>query len=229
MLMPPGSPIPQATRRGSGNPAARRARQVIALGLMKKGAGCASPGMDSTVPYASALQMTQALTPADVAAQAVLMARSTVSQGQSGSLDSTVPLAVAIQMSQALSPAAVKARSSAMGPATVAQGQSGANAADPSQFSDAPIILPMNVSPEMAVQASPQALMDRRRRRKQSLAETSYRSPGVPWGGAPALQPGTACGPSAGTFLEQLRANPLAALLIASGLGVMVYAVANRK
>ena len=178
--MPPGSPIPQATRRGSGNPAARRARQVIALGLMKKGAGCASPGMDSTVPYASALQMTQALTPADVAA-------------------------------------------------TVAQGQSGANAADPSQFSDAPIILPMNVSPEMAVQASPQALMDRRRRRKQSLAETSYRSPGVPWGGAPALQPGTACGPSAGTFLEQLRANPLAALLIASGLGVMVYAVANRK
>jgi len=187
MLMPPGSPIPQATRRGNANPAARRARQVIALGLMKKGAACPTTALDSTVP---------------------------------------VP--VAVQIAQALSPAAVAVKAALLGPATVAQGQAGA-VVDSSQFSDAPIIVPMNVSPEMAVQASPQALMDRRRRRKQSLAETSYRSPGVPWGGAPALQPGTACGPSAGTFLEQLRANPLAALLIASGLGVMVYAVANRK
>ena len=223
MLTAPGTPIPQSTVRSRSNAAARRARQVMALGLMQRGASCASPGLDATVPYAVALQMAQAVTLADVAGQAVVMGRTTVPQGGS----SPVPFSVAVQMSQALSPAAQAVQSAPMGPATSAQGQSGA-VVDPSQFSDAPQIVPMNISAETAIQANPQAMMERRKRRKQSLAESSYRSPGVEWGGAPALQPGSGCGPS-GSFLDQLRANPLGALLIASGLGVMVYAVANRK
>ena len=135
-------------------------------------------------------------------------------------MDATLPLPVAIQVWQAQQPSAIANHQvSTMDPASSVQGGSGASISS-SDLAGAPEVLPMNVTPEMAVARSPQMMADRRRRRAQKFAASSDRSAGVTWGGLPTERPG-ACGQAGGL-------SPLAILLIASGLGVIVYAVANK-
>lgn len=142
--------------------------------------------------------------------------------------DLSVPLPVAAQIAAANQPGNVTLQSRiAIGPATVAQAAQGATFSV-SDFQDAPTVVPMNITPEMAIQRNPQALMERRKQRKQASGNSSAQSAGVGWGEMPSVRPGTSCGPS-GSFAGTLRANPLGALLIVSGLGVIVYAVATGK
>ncbi len=143
--------------------------------------------------------------------------------------DLTVPLPVGAQIAQAQQAAAVvlQSNASSLTPAINGAGGSGATfTAD--DFAGAPQVQPFNVTPEMVAQSSPTILRQRKNRRRQAAAQTSVRSPGANWGQMPAVQPGSSCGPSAGTFLWQLKANPLAALLITSGLGVIVYAAVKK-
>ena len=146
-------------------------------------------------------------------------------------LDPTVPYPVAVEIAQAQSPAAQVAQSSpsALSPATVTEGQSGATFSS-ADLTGAPTVVPMNATPEMVIQHNPAALRQRRNRKREASSRTtaSSRTPGVNWGQSPAVQPGSTCGPAAGSLMAQLQANPLAALLIASGLGVIVYAAVKK-
>lgn len=141
-------------------------------------------------------------------------------------MDLTVPLPVQLQMAQALQPGAVALQSSpsTLGPATVTEGGSGAFFSD-SDFRGAPQILPLNLTPEMVALTNPGIQRQRARNRKRTPGE---RTPGVQWGQMPSVRPGSACGPP-GNLLQQLVGNPLASILIVSGLGVMVYAMATGK
>lgn len=142
-------------------------------------------------------------------------------------LDLTVPLPIQLQMAQAQQPGAVALQSSpsTLGQATVTEGGSGATFSA-SDFAGAPTVLPMNLTPEMVAATNPQ--IQRQRARNRRKGTSGERSPGVQWGQMPSVRPGSACGPP-GNWLQQLAGNPLAALLIASGLGVMVYAMATGK
>jgi hypothetical protein len=142
--------------------------------------------------------------------------------------DTTVPYPVAVAIAQAQQPGAVALQSnpSTLSPATIIAGGEGATFS-PSDFAGAPQVQPMNLTPEMRVQSNPQALMERRNKRKQAASRTSGRSAGVQWGQMPSVRAGSECGPST-SLLGTLQANPLAALLIVSGLGVIVYAVVKK-
>jgi|ERR1035441_10522160 hypothetical protein len=230
MLTAPGTPTPQSVRfplLRDRNAKSERAAQVIALGLMNRkprcGGSTASDGsFQNGVYIAPAANPTLAeLMPEFFPVPLNLYTGNGVAAGSYGpGIDATVPLPVAAQIYQNQQPSHVAVQSTAMNPATSTQGGSGASAS-PSDFAGAPQVQPMNISPEMLIASNPQALMERRKRRKQASAETSDRSSGVTWGGAPSAQAG-ACGRPGGLSLAAI-------LLIASGLGVIVYAVAAKK
>lgn len=180
MLVAPGTPIPKSCDRSRLNSRAKRARQVMALGLMSRAENCPPP------------------TP-----------------------DSSLPLPVQTQMAQAFQPGAIAlAQTSSLTPSVTAQGGAGASIGG---FSDAPNIVPMNTTPEMAIAGNPQAQRARRRR-----SSNNPQSQGVNWGGLPTIQAGGRCSPSGASFLDTVKANPWAALFIASGLSVIVYSVAKK-
>ena len=230
MLIAPGSPIPDNTpipALADRNQKALRAAQVIQLGLMNRAQGCTPDFFGSSdTPVSFPVVPNPSLLSADSMPDffPIPFNLHTGYGGAPGSLgpgmDATVPLPVAIQIWQAQQPAAIAVHQvSTMDPASSVQGGSGASISS-SDISGAPQVLPMNVTPEMAVARSPQMMADRRRRRAQKNAASSDRSAGVTWGGLPTERPGT-CGMAGGL-------SPLAILLIASGLGVIVYAGAKK-
>ena len=221
--IPANTPIPPFRDR---NQKALRASQVIRLGLMNRAQGCAPDvcGSLDTPIYSQ-----PALNPSLLSATSMpgffpspfnLYTGSGLPAGSLGpGMDATVPFPVAVEIWQAQQPSAVAVQQvSTMDPATSTQAGAGASVSS-ADISNAPQVLPMNVTPEMAAASSPQMMANRRRRNAEKSAATSDQSAGVTWGGAPTRQPGV-CG--------QAGFNPLALVLIAGGLGAIVYAVAKK-
>ena len=236
MFLAPGSPIPENTPippLAERNQKALRAAQVIRLGLMNRAATCTAPaGPAGVFVPGTGLPVLLPRVP-----NPSLLSPNSMPEffpipfnlhtgigGAAGSLgpgmDGTLPIPIAVQIWQAQQPSArVIHQVSTMDPASSVQGGSGASISS-ADISGAPQVVPMNVTPEMAIARSPQMMADRRRRRAQKFAASSDRSAGVTWGGVPTERAGV-CGQAGGL-------SPLAILLIASGLGVIVYAVAKK-
>jgi hypothetical protein len=180
------------------NPRAKRARDVIALGWTIRSQGCTGGGS-----YDSNATMQAAL-------------------------NSGLDFPIAYEIAQASDPAQQALQNNtAVGPSTVAEAQSGA-ALLPSDFSDAPNVVPMNTTEQ--TNPAPSAVAERRRVRRarasRGAPDGQIRSVGVEWGGLPVQRPG-GCGPQ-GSALDVFKSNPLAAILIVSGLGVIVYAAVKK-
>src|ERR1017187_6059448 len=167
MLIAPGSPIPDNTpipALADRNQKALRAAQVIRLGLMNRAATCTGPVNSNGLPVSFPVVPNPSLLSADSMPDffPIPFNLHTGYGGAPGSLgpgmDATVPLPVAIQIWQAQQPAAIAVHQvSAMDPASSVQGGSGASISS-SDISGAPQVLPMNVTPEMAVARSPQMM-----------------------------------------------------------------------
>jgi hypothetical protein len=224
MLTAPGSPIPPNFKHSRLNAKARRAVQVISLGLMNRAATCApaigSDGLpvNTPVPVNPSLLSANSM-PAFFPTPFNLFTGPGVAPGTYGpGIDATVPLPVAAQIYQAQQPGAQALhQTSSLTPQVQLQGGAGASIGD---FSNAPDIVPMNLTPDMV--QTPQM-----RRQKRQRSSNNPRSQGVQWGGLPSVSPQCAA-PGSSSFAASLKANPWAALFIASGLSVIVYSVVKK-